>query len=160
MAASVLNNDSHPLRGEFRLLPSGRRFLVPKCRTQRYKNSFVPVAVTELNKKLWHSTLILIYLFIDLVFYPIYLPYLLSWRLPLLLLFLLILQYVLLRVVLSIWSHLFILLLIHAATLMSGEHWALSVLSLWSIISLMCGFFCLLWEALSAKQIYPRVWIK
>lgn len=50
VVTSILNDDSHPLHCHFRLLPSGRRFVVPRCKTQRYRNSFVPAAVIELNR--------------------------------------------------------------------------------------------------------------
>ena len=52
----ILKDDSHPLHSEFQLLPSGRRFIVPRCRTQQYKNSFVPAAITQMNKTLQHCT--------------------------------------------------------------------------------------------------------
>lgn len=45
---SVLNDDSHPLHSEFQVLPSGRRFLIPRCKTKRYKNSFVPTVLNKL----------------------------------------------------------------------------------------------------------------
>ena len=47
---SIVRDDSHPLNGEFQLLPSGRRFMVPACKTRRYKNSFVPAAIRAINK--------------------------------------------------------------------------------------------------------------
>ncbi len=50
MTNSILNDDTHPLNDEFKLLPSRRRFVFPYCRTKRYKNSFVPAAITQLNK--------------------------------------------------------------------------------------------------------------
>lgn len=43
-----------PLHIEFQLLPSGRRFIVLRCRTKQYKNSFVPSAITQMIK--WHGT--------------------------------------------------------------------------------------------------------
>ena len=46
---AVLGDQSHPLFKEFTLLPSGRRYVVPRCRTNRLKNSFVPVATGLLN---------------------------------------------------------------------------------------------------------------
>ena len=48
-ARSILANPSHPLITEFELLPSGRRFSLPKCKTNRHKNSFVPAAIGFLN---------------------------------------------------------------------------------------------------------------
>ena len=50
LASSISNNVSHPLASEFQLLPSGRRFIVPRSRTTRYRNSFVPAAVSLFNK--------------------------------------------------------------------------------------------------------------
>lgn len=40
---------SHPLQKAFKLLPSSRRYYVPLCRTNRFKNSFVPAAIGFLN---------------------------------------------------------------------------------------------------------------
>ena len=51
-AQSVLDDQSHPLHAEFRLLPSGRRYCVPKCRTNRMRNSLVPAAIVLLNNSL------------------------------------------------------------------------------------------------------------
>ena len=48
-ALSILDDPSHPLFSEFKLLPSGRRFAIPRCRTNRFKNSFVPAAIGFLN---------------------------------------------------------------------------------------------------------------
>ncbi len=50
LATSISNDASHPLVSEFQLLPSGRRFIVPRSKTTRYRNSFVPAAVSLLNK--------------------------------------------------------------------------------------------------------------
>jgi hypothetical protein len=47
---SILNHRLHPLHKEFQLLPSGKRFLVPRFKTKRFKNSFVPAAITLKNK--------------------------------------------------------------------------------------------------------------
>ena len=47
-ARSILNSD-HILSSEFQLLPSGRRFKCPVCKTNRLKNSFIPTAVGFLN---------------------------------------------------------------------------------------------------------------
>ena len=40
---------SHILDPDLQLLPSGRRFRVPKSRLNRYKHSFLPMAITLLN---------------------------------------------------------------------------------------------------------------
>lgn len=50
-AKLVLSDSTHPLASEFSLLPSRRRFHVPRCRTNRFKNSWVPVAIGLLNSK-------------------------------------------------------------------------------------------------------------
>lgn len=46
---NILSEESHPLYDEFHLLPSGRRFQVPSCRTKRYRSSFVPCSIVALN---------------------------------------------------------------------------------------------------------------
>lgn len=50
LASSISSDASHPLASEFQLLPSGRRLIVPRTLTTRYRNSFVPAAVSLLNK--------------------------------------------------------------------------------------------------------------
>ena len=50
LTSSILNDSSHSLHTEFQLLPSGRRFIIPRCKTKRHKNSFVPAAITLRNK--------------------------------------------------------------------------------------------------------------
>ena len=48
----VLHNDAcnmHVLHNEFQLLPSGRRNRTPPCRLNRYKYSFVPLSIKQLN---------------------------------------------------------------------------------------------------------------
>lgn len=50
ITSSILNDSSHPLHTEFQLLPSRRRFRIPRCRTKRHKNSFVPAAITLRNE--------------------------------------------------------------------------------------------------------------
>lgn len=49
-ARLVLSDPHHPLAPEFKLLPSRRRFNVPRCRTDRLNKSWVPVAIGLLNK--------------------------------------------------------------------------------------------------------------
>ncbi|MEQ2229865.1 hypothetical protein ILYODFUR_023345 [Ilyodon furcidens] len=46
----ILMDPEHPLRREFKLLPSRRRSLLPRCRTIRLKNSFVSAALRFLNE--------------------------------------------------------------------------------------------------------------
>ena len=49
--SSVIERDvSHVLAQLFELLPSGRRFRIPKKTTLRRKNSFIPNAILSLNK--------------------------------------------------------------------------------------------------------------
>ncbi|KAI5086940.1 gastrula zinc finger protein XlCGF28.1-like, partial [Silurus meridionalis] len=48
-AGLILRDSSHPLQTLFMLLPSSRRYLLPLCRTNRFKNYFVPVAIGFLN---------------------------------------------------------------------------------------------------------------
>lgn len=50
LASSIPSDVSHPLVCEFQLLPSGRRYIVPRSRTIHYRNSFVPAAVSLLNQ--------------------------------------------------------------------------------------------------------------
>ena len=49
LSSSIWDDDSHPLHSEFKLLPSGQRLLVPKSKTKRYKNSFIPAAIAQIN---------------------------------------------------------------------------------------------------------------
>lgn len=46
---SIIASDSHILKHMFQYLPSGRRFRLPSCKTNRRKFSFVPVATRLLN---------------------------------------------------------------------------------------------------------------
>ena len=46
----VLDDETHPLYDEFKLLPSGNRLSSVYCRTNRFKNSFVPAAIRIHNK--------------------------------------------------------------------------------------------------------------
>uniref|UniRef100_A0A3B3IGF0 Reverse transcriptase domain-containing protein n=1 Tax=Oryzias latipes TaxID=8090 RepID=A0A3B3IGF0_ORYLA len=48
-AASIIKDPTHPQRGLFTLLPSGRRYRSVKCRTTRFRNSFFPSAIRLLN---------------------------------------------------------------------------------------------------------------
>ena len=50
IAGSILRDGSRPLHKEFRLLPSGRRYKLPACKTKRFRESFVPSAIREINK--------------------------------------------------------------------------------------------------------------
>lgn len=48
-AQSIAADSSHPLCCQFKLLPSGRRYSMPRCRSNRFKNSFIPTSVSILN---------------------------------------------------------------------------------------------------------------
>ena len=48
----ILNNKKHVLHHEFNSLPSGRRYREIKCRTNRYKFTFIPQAIKAINKAL------------------------------------------------------------------------------------------------------------
>ena len=48
-ANHILNCPDHPLVGEFNLLPSARRFMPPMLRTRHARDSFLPVAIRNLN---------------------------------------------------------------------------------------------------------------
>ena len=48
-AKLIIDCPDHPLYKEFDLLPSGRRFRMPKTRTKRARVSFVPAATDRLN---------------------------------------------------------------------------------------------------------------
>ena len=50
LTGSILGDRSHPLYGEFQLLSSGCRYRVPVGDNKRFKTSFVPAAIKELNK--------------------------------------------------------------------------------------------------------------
>ncbi len=51
-AQQIISDPTHVFHSEYQLLPSGRRFRVPKCRLNRFKNSFVPLSIKALNDKL------------------------------------------------------------------------------------------------------------
>ena len=50
-ASKILRDSSHPANHFFELLPSGRRFRTFKARTNRFKNSFYPQAISLMNSK-------------------------------------------------------------------------------------------------------------
>ena len=49
-AKKIVGDDTHILNANFKLLPSGRRYRVLMCRSNRLKNSFVPTAIKVLNR--------------------------------------------------------------------------------------------------------------
>ncbi len=51
-AQKIISYTTHVLYSEYQLLPSGRRFRVPKCRLNHFKNSFVRLSIKALNDKL------------------------------------------------------------------------------------------------------------
>ena len=48
-ANKIVSDPTHILHPEFQLLPSGRRFRVPRSRLNRYKHSFLPMSIKLLN---------------------------------------------------------------------------------------------------------------
>ena len=50
-ANEILNNESHVLHMHYQYLRSGKRLKTLKCRTERYRKSFVPLSVRVLNDK-------------------------------------------------------------------------------------------------------------
>ena len=49
-AKSIFLDDSHPLRGQYQLLPSGRRLALPMATKKQYKFSFIPASIKALNR--------------------------------------------------------------------------------------------------------------
>ena len=45
LSEKIMKDTAHPLHHEFQLLPSGRRLRVPYARTNRFKNTFVPLSI-------------------------------------------------------------------------------------------------------------------
>lgn len=50
-AHKITSDITHPAHYAFQLLPSGRRYRTISSRTTRFKNSFIPIAITILNSK-------------------------------------------------------------------------------------------------------------
>ena len=48
-SVKIIYDNKHVLHNEFQLLPSGRRYRTPPCRLNRYKYSFVPLSIKQLN---------------------------------------------------------------------------------------------------------------
>lgn len=48
-ASAIAHSQDHPLRAQFELLPSRRRYRALGCRTKRMRMSFIPSAVKHLN---------------------------------------------------------------------------------------------------------------
>ena len=51
MVRKIMKDKTHPLHGKFKFLKSGRRLSVPKHRTSRYAQTFVPWGVKLYNHK-------------------------------------------------------------------------------------------------------------
>jgi hypothetical protein len=49
LSTKIVNDIRHPLHDNFVLLKSGRRYRVPRLRTNRFRNSFVPRAINAMN---------------------------------------------------------------------------------------------------------------
>jgi hypothetical protein len=54
-AITITKDSSHPGFELFELLPSGRRYRCIITKTNRFKNSFFPKAITSLNSHMKHS---------------------------------------------------------------------------------------------------------
>ena len=48
-ALAIVKDSTHPLNGQFELLPSGQRYRMSLAKRVVYKRSFVPTAVSILN---------------------------------------------------------------------------------------------------------------
>lgn len=49
-AQDILQCSDHLLHAEFEVLPSGRKFRLPKAKSNRLKNSFITQAITQLSE--------------------------------------------------------------------------------------------------------------
>ena len=50
LSNKICHNVDHPLKRFYKVLPSGRRYRAVKTRTSRFKNSFIPVSISEMNR--------------------------------------------------------------------------------------------------------------
>ena len=50
-AKTIISHPQHPLSYEFRVMPSGRRYVSPPGRSNRHLNSFIPSAIRSLNSR-------------------------------------------------------------------------------------------------------------
>ncbi len=48
---AIVSDSSHVLFSTYQLLPSWKHYRVPLCRSNRYKNYFIPVSIRILNSK-------------------------------------------------------------------------------------------------------------
>jgi len=51
LADKILDDPSHALHNQYKILPSGRRYIVPLLKTNRSKKSFIPLSIILLNAK-------------------------------------------------------------------------------------------------------------
>jgi len=51
LAYRILKDPSHILLPEYELLPSGRRYRASRCKSNRYKLSFLPTSIALINKQ-------------------------------------------------------------------------------------------------------------
>ena len=48
---SIMKDNCHPLHEEYEMLPNGRRLRVPRIRTSRFRNTFVPQSILHINEQ-------------------------------------------------------------------------------------------------------------
>ena len=51
LAAKIVKDETHPLNDCYNIMPSGRRYRMPRIRTARFKHTFIPTSVTLLNER-------------------------------------------------------------------------------------------------------------
>lgn len=49
LAKKIIEDSTHPLYKHFQMLPSGRRYCMPVCRTSRFRKTLIPTAINLLN---------------------------------------------------------------------------------------------------------------
>ena len=62
LAAKIIKDQYHPLCSQYVLLPSGRRYRLPRIKTSRFRSTFVPSSIILMNE--WSSIIIIVHLFI------------------------------------------------------------------------------------------------
>jgi hypothetical protein len=50
LATKIISDNNHPLNIFYQLLPSGSRYRSTKCRTERYRKTFIPTSIRMLNE--------------------------------------------------------------------------------------------------------------
>ena len=48
-AKKIIADKIHPLNEFYNLLQSGRRFRLPRCRTERFRKTFLPLSINKVN---------------------------------------------------------------------------------------------------------------